>query len=259
MSSSVASSVLSNPDSQLHRLLTKRPRFVFLDAVNTLMDLEPDFPGFFIKMARREGVECDPAFVKEALERSRQRVRVRLAGRADFSISQERERTFWRSIDSEIFREMGFGDRGPEIADKAFAEFESGRHFRLLDETVPALRRLRELGFPIGIVSNGTEGMERWMRGCAFAPFMEFIFVSVGVGWEKPGPEIFRLALERAGVEPREALHVGDSFEHDILGAAGVGIPGLWVSRNGATHPECPSITHIGELPDWLEGMANRG
>ncbi|MCX7016614.1 MAG: HAD family hydrolase, partial [Candidatus Sumerlaeota bacterium] len=185
MCSSVSLSMLSNPDAQLHRLLRKRPRFVFLDAVNTLMDLTPDFPGFFLTMARSQGVECDPAFLKEALERSRQRVRERLAGRMDFTISQERERAFWRSIDSEIFREIGFGDRSPEIADNAFAEFESGRHFRLLDETIPALRRIRELGFPLGIVSNGTEGMERWMRACAFAPYMEFIIVSVDVGWEK--------------------------------------------------------------------------
>jgi FMN phosphatase YigB (HAD superfamily) len=41
---------------------------------------------------------------------------------------------------------------------------------------------------------------------------------------EKPDPRIFRLALERAGVGPDEAVYVGDLYSVDIRGARAAGI-----------------------------------
>ncbi len=50
---------------------------------------------------------------------------------------------------------------------------------------------------------------------------------SVVVGSAKPDPEIFRIALKRAGVRPDEALHVGDMLSADIDGARAAGIPAV--------------------------------
>jgi FMN phosphatase YigB (HAD superfamily) len=43
-------------------------------------------------------------------------------------------------------------------------------------------------------------------------------------GANKPDPTIFQLALKRAGCSPNEAVHVGDSYEKDVLGARRIGI-----------------------------------
>jgi len=256
MSDTVAS-IRPNPDGQLLTLLMKRPKFLFLDAIHTLVELTPDVHGFFASIARAEGLDPDPQALAQALDKGHATVRQRLAARNDFSIDPQRERLFWRSIDSGILRDIGFGERAEEVADRVFSEFESGGHFRLLEETIPALERIRALEIPIGIVSNGTEGMDRWMRACPLAPLVEFILVSVVVGWEKPGPEIFRLALDRAGVEPREALHAGDSYEHDVLGASRAGIPAVLISPNDASRPlACPVLRHVGELPDFLASLS---
>jgi len=259
MTGAATASTLLNPHPALQRILMKRPRFLFLDAVHTLIGLRPSVHGFFTSIAESLGRNPDPQALQEALDKAYATVRQRLAGRADFSIDQKRERSFWRSIDAEIFRDIGLGGRAEEAADKAFREFESGRHFHLLEETLPALERIRAMGIRVGIVSNGTEGMERWMRSCPFAPLVEFILVSVVVGWEKPGPQIFRIALERAGVQPDEALHAGDSYEHDVQGAASAGIPAVWISPNGANRAaDCPVLRHVGELPDFLAGLTGR-
>jgi putative hydrolase of the HAD superfamily len=49
----------------------------------------------------------------------------------------------------------------------------------------------------------------------------------------KPDPAIFRYALERAGVEPHEAVHVGDSLEADVAGALGAGMRAVWFNTKG--------------------------
>ena len=79
---------------------------------------------------------------------------------------------------------------------------------------------------------------------------------SADVGAAKPDPAIFRAALSRAGVEPHEAVHVGDQISSDIQGARAVGIRPVLVDRDG-NHPryrECPRIDSLSELPCLLDG-----
>jgi len=233
-----------------------RPDFIFLDAMHTLMDLDPDFPGFLAAMAEDEGIKPSAELLRSAFDEAHEKVCALLKGRTDFSIDEHRERLFWRSIDGGIFRHLGFGERSEDMAAKAFAEFESGCRFRLFDDTLKALREIGDLGIPMAIVSNGTIGMDRWMRQSLMAEHLQFIMVSVPVGWEKPGPEIFRLALERAAVAPETALFAGDSYEHDILGARAVGIPGVLISaKANGQNQDCAVLSGIAQLPGFLASL----
>jgi FMN phosphatase YigB (HAD superfamily) len=76
-------------------------------------------------------------------------------------------------------------------------------------------------------------------------------------GLEKPDPAIFRAALERAGVTPAEAIHVGDSPSADVHGAHAAGIrPILLDRRRRYTVDEVGDATVIdslAELPALLD------
>jgi HAD superfamily hydrolase (TIGR01509 family) len=50
----------------------------------------------------------------------------------------------------------------------------------------------------------------------------------------KPSPRGIRVALARLGVEPREALYVGDRPEVDAAAAAAAGVPCVIVGRRDA-------------------------
>ena len=66
------------------------------------------------------------------------------------------------------------------------------------------------------------------------AQFHSDLFVtSEHAGSFKPEEAIFRYALERAGVEPNEAVHVGDSLEADVAGALGAGMRAVWLNATG--------------------------
>ena len=53
----------------------------------------------------------------------------------------------------------------------------------------------------------------------------------------KPRPELFMKALSLLALSAEDVLHVGDSRNNDVRGAQAVGIPVLWVNRNGRIFP----------------------
>ena len=69
----------------------------------------------------------------------------------------------------------------------------------------------------------------------------------------KPHPDIFHQLLERLGVEPSEAVQVGDTLAEDVRGAKLVGMQGAWLNRSGvAPDPALPQpdyeLNSLGEL-----------
>ena len=65
----------------------------------------------------------------------------------------------------------------------------------------------------------------------------DVILVSDEVGWRKPKPLIFEMALSRLGVGPADALFVGDRIDIDVAGAQGVGMGSAWVNPERAPLP----------------------
>lgn len=70
------------------------------------------------------------------------------------------------------------------------------------------------------------------------AGLFETVVVSDEVGWRKPKPVIFELALQRMGTAPGDALFVGDRADIDVAGAQGVGMSAAWINRDGSPLPE---------------------
>jgi putative hydrolase of the HAD superfamily len=62
---------------------------------------------------------------------------------------------------------------------------------------------------------------------------LDAVVTSAAVGARKPDGPIFARALELAGCEPDEALHVGDSLVEDGAGARAAGIRALLIDRSG--------------------------
>ena len=63
---------------------------------------------------------------------------------------------------------------------------------------------------------------------------------------EKPDTEIFRIALERAGVEPKAVVHVGDTVSTDVVGAMAAGI--IPIHLDPARRCRDPGHRHIRTL-----------
>jgi putative hydrolase of the HAD superfamily len=87
-------------------------------------------------------------------------------------------------------------------------------------ETVEALRAR---GLEVAVVSNWDIGLAEHLERIGAAPLFAAIVTTAEAGAAKPDPAVFRLALERLGVEAERALHVGDE-EEDERGALAAGM-----------------------------------
>ena len=128
---------------------------------------------------------------------------------------------------------------------------------RILPETPPFLEKLSAQGFWLGVISNSIGTMEEQLRRLNLARYFQTIIDSAVVGVEKPHPEIFQLALARVagGIEPSQAVFVGDTNATDMGGAQLAGLRGVLIDRVGAyPNAECPRITSLPELDSPLSG-----
>lgn len=118
---------------------------------------------------------------------------------------------------------------------------------------------LEHLGrrYRLGIVSNSYGNMDRLCRDLDLHGLMSCIIDSNRVGAVKPDPRIFRVALDALGVEPAEAVYVGDNPYRDMEGARDMGMPHVWLasevsSREEPCCPNDPVIRSLEELPSVL-------
>lgn len=106
----------------------------------------------------------------------------------------------------------------------------------------------------LAVITNGPSDAQ-WMKmQCLgmdrFIP-EDLVFISGNLGVAKPDARIFQHALEVLGVQPSEALHVGDSYTHDAEGALAAGLDAVWLNRSGtvrSTHPRIKVIRELKEL-----------
>ena len=84
--------------------------------------------------------------------------------------------------------------------------------------------------------------------------YLEIFVNGQDVGVDKPRPQIFLAALERANVSPHEAAHVGDQPDVDVVGAKALGMKPVLLDRNNRYKKfnQCPRITTLLHLDSLL-------
>lgn len=166
---------------------------------------------------------------------------------------EEYEPLFWvpGTIDEieypQLVRRL-LGDFGIGVDDGELDRFLEAEHVawdparRLAANTHPLLEALHERGLKLGLVSNAFDPgwlLHRDLRHMGLEERLDFSVFSSEVGLRKPHPAIFERALETLGVEPENALFVGDRLFEDIRGAAELGmttVQALWYRADD--HPD---------------------
>jgi putative hydrolase of the HAD superfamily len=145
-----------------------------------------------------------------------------------------------------------------EVVERVVARHRADRLWTHTAEgTLEALERVRAAGYTLGVVSNANGRVERFLEHAGITQHLDFVIDSGLVGVEKPDPRIFRIACERAGVAPHEAVHVGDIYEIDVVGARAHGVRPLLLDPESLhADADCERIASMAELPAWLEQAA---
>jgi 2-haloacid dehalogenase len=110
------------------------------------------------------------------------------------------------------------------------------RSWQPFPDTRPALRRAREAGLRLVIVSNTDRDILEHSLRHLEVPFDDCV-TAEDAGAYKPADEMFRHALERVGEPPEEILHVAFGFKYDIAPANRAGMKTAWVNRHADPPP----------------------
>ncbi|HHV65011.1 MAG TPA: HAD family hydrolase [Peptococcaceae bacterium] len=122
-------------------------------------------------------------------------------------------------------------------------------------EVYAALSFLTRQGFTLGVVSNFLVkgGIQEILEEQGIANYFDFIVASADVGWKKPHPAIYQMALAKAGVNAQEVIFIGDDYENDYLTPQKLGFTTLLFDKNNAYPHLERRFTGFAELPDLLQ------
>ena len=141
-----------------------------------------------------------------------------------------------------LARFVRFFDRYPVAGDPKWAAERFvellGMQSILLPHALEAVEQIAARR-PVAVVTNGITAIQH--SRMALSPLKDYLtemVISEAVGISKPRPGIFKIALDRLGVKPRDALMVGDGLNSDIRGANNAGIDACWLNPTGKALPE---------------------
>jgi putative hydrolase of the HAD superfamily len=139
---------------------------------------------------------------------------------------------------------------GPDAAAAAFElrREMTRRSLVPMEGAVETLDGLRAAGLRLGLISNCSSEVGELWEDSPFAGRFDAVVLSADVGLKKPDPRIFRLALDRLGVEPGEAVFVGDGEADELPGAEAVGMRAIQIGERDGWSGE-----RISELRELLE------
>jgi putative hydrolase of the HAD superfamily len=219
-------------------------RAVLFDVDFTIAKPGPDLgPEGYRRLGSRFGLDLDPSTYAEA----RRKAVETLERHPELDHDEE----VWVLFTEQIIRGMGGNsDRAYECAVEMTRAWEHAHNFDLFEDVLPTLAELRRHELRLGLVSNTGRDLDVFVRHHGLD--VDAAISSGAHGKTKPHPTIFQAALERIGVEPAEAVMVGDSVEDDVEGAKAVGMRGVLLDRENR-YPEIEEkLTDLRALPAAL-------
>jgi putative hydrolase of the HAD superfamily len=224
------------------------PGALLLDAMGTLVRLDPPGPRLRRELAGRFGLTLSPSETEQAMAAEITYYRRHMHRAADPAGVDALRLAAARALRAGLPE----GSRLPAVSDGALTQaLLAALHFTAYPDALPALEAARKRGLRLVVVSNWDSSLPEVLDRVAVGARVDGVLTSAATGVVKPDPAIFAAALAVAGVPAAQAVHVGDSLEEDVAGARAAGIRPVWLDRTGAGAGE-RDVERDGGDPDMV-------
>jgi putative hydrolase of the HAD superfamily len=235
--------------------LVEQVSLLCLDAGNTVVFLDH---ARLAALCAREGL----ATTAEALARAEGEMKHALERGALVEVTWKKagveSARGWGMIVGTMLRLAGASlDRLPAMLDALWADHCAHNLWSLVPQGLSeAVARVRRCGVRVAVVSNSEGMLERQLAELGLRGCFDRVVDSGVVGIEKPEPRIFQLALDELAVSPARALHLGDNYATDVLGARAAGIRVALVDPLGHLNGRHPDVPRVPGAPEVANAIA---
>jgi len=229
---------------------------IFFDWFYTLARFEPPRHQLYSQAFREFGIELSPEKVMRGILIADQYFFEENAKSPVAERSPEEQARVYIHYPNTILTEAGAKaprELSLKILKRVTEQFKRVA-FALFDDVLSTLKTLKQQDFILGLLTNLDSDMVAICRELDLEPYLDFVVTSKEAGADKPKPPIFLAALSKAGVNASEAVHVGDQYKLDVVGARGIGINPILIDRYDiySEVSDCPRIHSLTELAQYL-------
>jgi putative hydrolase of the HAD superfamily len=222
---------------------------VFFDAGGTLLKVHPSVGHVYAVHARDYGFQG----TAEALDLDFRRQWKEMGGIESLGrqSGEAVERKFWKDLVRGVFAAHGGLQNFDQYFDRIFDAFRKKENWRVFADITESdiLGKLKSRGVVLGVISNWDSRLPDTLESIGLAKYFDFILCSAVVGSAKPDEKIFQQALEKSGVSPDKACHIGDEVRTDCEGAKKMGIDSILLDRRDRFDQTAfPKVRSLAEL-----------
>lgn len=218
---------------------------IFFDAGNTLLRVHPSIGAIYSDAARLFGADISADLIEHSFKEMWTQT-APLVSNEGHRMSYEKERDWWRFIVREVFSKHVEFDNFDAFFDYLYMRFAESDSWKLYDDAIHVLDQVKASGKTMALISNWDSRLPALIEQLGLTPYFPTVVVSSLVGYEKPHPAIFEIALQQTQLAPEEALYIGDDPFLDYQAAQKAGMRALHLDRNGRfpDHPDKISSLH---------------
>lgn len=225
---------------------------IFFDAAGTLFTVNGSVGAIYAGLARKYGKDVSVGDLEAGFRHSFATAPPMAFPGATLAQTSTLEKQWWRNLVQQVFAGLGSFPQFDEYFEALFQFFARAEAWVLYAETLATLAQLKERGLTVGVISNFDSRLLGLLDGLSVSPFVDAVVISTQAGAAKPAREIFTQALARVGVSAENAIHIGDSYEADVVGAQAAGLTPVFLDRR-MQGQESTAYRTVGDLSGLLE------
>ena len=220
---------------------------MLLDALGTLVGFAPPAPRLRGLLAERHGVSVSEDEAAAAMKAEIRHYRAE----HDMAVDAASLAALRRDCAAVLRGALPARVQGALDVDALVPTLVDAIVFSPFAETVAVLEALRARGHRLAVVSNWDVSLREVLDRTGLTRFFDAIVISAELGAAKPSARPFAAALAALDAPADGAVHVGDTYAEDVLGARAAGVTPVLVVRDGGPRPDDAAL-HV--VPD-LQGV----